>query len=224
MIKNLFLLNILFVFLMTFSACCSGMHYLNQGNLNINPESSAYLCTEDKKIKINTCNHLNSQSSIAYLLSKLNDNAIQNSRGNSEYIPHIEEATFYLLCSECVELYIFSNIKDEINPEFLDRSKYMYEKVVKGHSELHAITCNHKCPNNGKVFEIYSGFLTVLNRPLSIQVSRKDNCDSNAIQKFSVYKGYKSKGNVFRFINDMFLTRKPAKETRKKISVEFPIE
>ena len=93
MIKNLFLLNILFVFLMTFSACCSGMHYLNQGNLNINPESSAYLCTEDKKIKINTCNHLNSQSSIAYLLSKLNDNAIQNSRGNSEYILHIEEAT-----------------------------------------------------------------------------------------------------------------------------------
>ena len=120
--------------------------------------------------------------------------------------------------------YLFNSIRDEIDSKSLDRSKYMYENIVKRSSELHAITCNHECPNNGKIFEIYSDFLTVLNRLLGIHVLRKGNCDSNAIQKFSVYKGYRNKENSFSFINGMFLTRKPTKETRQKISVEFPIK
>lgn len=218
------LVNVLFVLLMIFNTCCSGMHYLNQENLNINPESSAYLCTEGKKIKINTCNHLNSRSRTSYLLSKLNDDAIQNLKGNSQYIPRIEEAIFYLLCTECMDSYLFNSIKNDIDLERREQARYMYEHTVRNNDELHVITCNHDCPNRGRTLEIYSGFLTVLNRPLSLINLEQDDCRDHAIQKFSIYKGYRADENKFKFFKDVFLTRFPLNNSRNKVSVEFPIE
>ena len=216
--KFIIFLEVVFSLIITLNFDLLGIHEFL--NTNDTPKK-AYLYINNDKSCIDTCKDIKNSSCLC-LISKPKELALKKKKDDIYYQPKFSDIDFYLFCPDCAKKYFLNMVFENL---YQDNSKdrVLCEQLFRSFSAFHAITCSHDCENCGKIFELHDCWLQPFHF-INFISKCSNECARHAIEKFSIYKGYKTKGNHYKFY-DVFVERFPIKPDKiKNLDLEFPIE